>query len=389
MIASPIPDEAAATAAIVGVADTDYRRLQGGESQSAASLARDVVQAALSDAGLKPQDVDAVGIASYPFGHLDQEDLAALVGCRPRSRLPEGSVTAAVGAIACGEAETVVLVYATSQRSLGVQYGGARGTRFYRSYYYYHPWGFSSQGAHWALAFQRHQLTYGSTEEQLGAVAVELSKHASLNPRAVRQTALTLPDYLSSRYICRPLRRPDYCMVNDGAVALVLRRLDRSADLPHIPVVVQAHAATQLSAGVAELRPLVMDAQYEAIQAVTQFGLRQAGGLLTRDFGHFQVYDAFSVNLPFALEGAGFCPRGEGFAYIQDGRIGLDGEIPSNTSGGMLFESYMQGWNHSVEAVRQLRHEAGDRQVKDVHRSMYLTFTSGSAGCTILARADA
>src|SRR6185437_13395778 len=100
MIVSPIRDEAAPVAAIVGIADTDYRLLQGDDSHSAAALAREVVRAALSDAGLTPKDVDAVGLASYPFGHLDAEDLAVLVGRGPRSRLPEGSVAAAVAAIA-------------------------------------------------------------------------------------------------------------------------------------------------------------------------------------------------------------------------------------------------------------------------------------------------
>ncbi len=379
----------ASAAAIVGLADTDYRTLALQPNGETGSPAVDVLERAIADAGLTNDDVDAVGIAGYPVGCLGHDDLAPVLGARPYQKLPAGSIAAAVTAIATGEASTVALVYATSQRSVGVQYGGASGTRAYQSYYYYHPWGFSSQGAHWALAFQRHQLCYGSTEKQLGAVAVELSRYASLNSRAVRPTPLTLDDYLESRYICRPLRRPDYCMVNDGAVALILTAPDRARSLPHLPVIVSGSASTEEAVDAAQIRSLVMDAQYPAIKSATEAALLAAGGLSTQTIDHFQVYDAFSVNLPFALEGAGFCPRGEGFSYIQDGRIGLAGDLPSNTSGGMLFESYMHGWNHTVEAVRQLRHESGERQVEGAAHSLYVLFTSCFAESVVFSRADA
>ena len=377
-----------APVAVVGVADTDYLALKGRKGYSAAELARDVLEAAVLDSGLSARDIECVGVTSYPRDSLRDTNLMTSLGIHPREVLEEGTLTAAAAAIRDGRADTVALVYATAQRSIGVQYGGSQGTRYYESYYYYHPWGFSSQGAHWALMFRRHQLTYGSTEEQLGAVAEAVSLHASLNPKAVRQSPLSLADYIASPYICRPLRRADYCGVNDGAVALILRRADKASGLPHTPVAIAAHSEATQKVDVAQLRPLVMEGQYDAIRSVTKDALDRAGGLGIGDIDHFQAYDASTVNLPLALEGAGFCERGLGFDYIQDGRIGLSGELPCNTSGGMLFEAYMQGWNHAVEAVRQLRHEAGNRQVDDARFSMYVMQTSGSVSNMIYARLD-
>jgi acetyl-CoA acetyltransferase len=137
---------------------------------------------------------------------------------------------------------------------------------------------------------------------------------------------------------------------------------------------------------VAQLRSLVMDLQFPAIETSSKEALAMAGGLTVDHVNHFQVYDAFSVNVPISLEAAGFCKQGEGFEYIQDGRIGIGGELPCNTSGGMLSESYMHGWNHSVELVRQLRHEAGARQVTDAETSMYVRLSSEEAECTVFRR---
>jgi acetyl-CoA acetyltransferase len=109
-------------------------------------------------------------------------------------------------------------------------------------------------------------------------------------------------------------------------------------------------------------------------------------GAQRSDIGHFQAYDASTVNLPIALEGAGFCRRGEGLDFVQAGRIEVGGALPCNTSGGLLSESYMHGQNHVVEAVRQLRHEAGERQVAGVEASMYVAMTTGTASCTVFER---
>jgi acetyl-CoA acetyltransferase len=111
-------------------------------------------------------------------------------------------------------------------------------------------------------------------------------------------------------------------------------------------------------------------------------------GIGRADIDHFQSYDASTVLLPLALEGAGFCEIGEGFAFVANGEIALGGSLPCNTSGGMVSESYLHGWNLAVEAVEQLRHEAGRRQVNGAMYSMYCRATTTEAAVTVLARDD-
>jgi acetyl-CoA acetyltransferase len=365
--------------AIVGVGETDYAadyragRSRAGAGAEAApldsyALGLRAFQRALTDSGLRKGEIDGLGVSQ-----LNLERVRELTGLEPL--WTGGGLEDAVEAICVGHCTTVALVYGFAQRSQGVVYGGGSiGPTAVRPlhYYYYHPWGFSSQGAHWAMMFRRHQLLYGSTEEELGAVAVAIRKHASLNPNAVMQTPITLADYLSSRYICRPLRLLDYCIVNDGGVALILRRADMSRDLPHTPVLISGFAEASAGRDSAQMRTVVGELQPN-LEIAGARALAMAG-LTVKDIQHFQAYDASTVNLPILLEGFGFCKRGEGLAFCQDGRIELGGELPCNTSGGMLSESYMQMWNHFAEATRQLRHEAGVRQVESVETSMWGLF---------------
>jgi acetyl-CoA acetyltransferase len=368
-------------AAIVGVGNTrygeDYRNRE--RPRTARDLAAEAFARAIEDSGLAPADIDGLAVARAPGGVQPDAAFLASLGLAPAWIQPpevEDPLTVAIEAMAAGKCSTVALLYASDQRSASVKYGGAAtASKYYLSYYYYHPWGFSSQGAHWALMTQRHRLLYGSTEEQLGAVAVAQRRHARLNPDAVMQKPLSLDDYLASRYVCRPLHLPDYCMVNDGGVVLILRRAERARGGRQQPVLIAGSASVHVTADAAQLRPQVLDLQYGAIRAAADACFAQAR-LTRRDVKHLQVYDAFSINVPIALEGVGFCKRGEGLQFVQGGRIEVGGELPCNTSGGMLSESYMHGWNHAVEAVRQLRGQGGKRQVAGADVSLYTIFTS-------------
>jgi acetyl-CoA acetyltransferase len=382
--------EIAGKVAIVGIGHTrfgeDYREKR---QRTARDLASEAFRKALEDSGVAPAEIDGAAFTRAPGCVQPDAAFFAELGIAPawvREPYADGdALTDAIEAIAAGRCKTVALIYASEQRSASVQYGGATSaSKFYLSYYYYHPWGFSSQGAHWALMTKRHQLKYGSTEEQLGAVAVAFRKHARLNPDAVMQKPLDLTAYLEARYVCRPLRLLDYCMVNDGGIVLVLRAADRARGLRHVPVLIAGSATVEARTDYSQLRPQVMDLMQGAIRASAEACFALAG-LARRDVKHFQVYDAFSINLPVALEAIGFCKPGEGLSFAQNGRIELGGELPCNTSGGMLSEAYMHGWNHAVEAVRQLRGEAGARQVKDAEVSMY-TFLSSEMAKSILFR---
>ena len=141
------------------------------------------------------------------------------VGKRPRG------IVAAVQAINAGLCHTVALVYGNAQRSMNTQYGGpqAMGGDGILSYVYYAPWGMTSQGGLYSMMFRRHQLVYGTTEEQLGAVSVAFRKHASMNPNAVMYgKPITIDDYMNAKHVAEPLRLFDYCLINDGGVAIII-----------------------------------------------------------------------------------------------------------------------------------------------------------------------
>jgi acetyl-CoA acetyltransferase len=297
------------------------------------------------------------------------------------------AIVLAAQAINAGLCSTVACVYGNAQRSRNVQYGGRKavGGSAARSYVYYAPWGLPSQGALYALMFKRHQLTYGTTSEQLAAVSVAFRRHASLNANAVMTERFTVEDYLSSPYVAEPLRLLDYCLVNDGGVAFILQRADRARHGRQTPVNVSGFGWAEMNIDSTQLRPRLKEFYYPAHRAVAA-EVYNMSGYGPADIDVYGTYDSFSTHLLFSLEGFGFCPEGEAGRWIQDGRIEIGGELPCNTSGGMLSESYMQGWNHQVELVRQLRGGLGERQVEGAEIAQYTQDAMGMCVGVIYTR---
>ena len=378
--------------AVVGVGETDYgddyraarAKTEGRQRLDSYGLAVKAFHRALADSGLEKEDVDGLAVGSFTI----HERVAELLGISPiysDSGMLWDILPAAVQAIHSGRCNTVALVYGYAQRSMGVRYGGPQIASGPMSHYYYHPWGWSGQPAHWALMFKHHQLKYGSTEEQLGAVAVTTRKHAILNENAVMRSPLTLDDYMSSRYIVRPLHLFDLCLVNDGGTCVILRRSNMSWDLPHAPVLVDGIGVATGGKDASQMRWLVKDMFYTYLSTAGAQAFEMAG-MGPKDIDHLQPYDSGSVHVPISLEGFGFCKQGEGLEFCQDGRIGLGGELPVNTGGGMLSETYMMGFNHIVEATRQLRREAGARQVENIQTSMFSHCSMNGAAPVIFRR---
>jgi acetyl-CoA acetyltransferase len=363
------------TAAVVGIGCTEFGHLP---DSTADDLGIEALQSALADAGLSVTDVDGlitVRVSSY-------EVIASRMHIEPRwaTQLPaEGRMTGvaiqqAVMAIEAGMASTVALVYGNDGRSQGHTYGGrgasasAAATGYGTHPNLTLPYGMTSPGAFYALMFQRYSAQYGAGPEELSTVARTFRDHAALNPQAVFTEAISLADYLHSRHIVEPLRIYDYCLINDGGVAMILTRADRAGDCAQPPVQVLGFAQ-QGALSDSDFPP--EDFWHDAIAAVGRRAYEMAG--CTRsDVDVLMAYDNFSPNVLFAVEGLGFCQPGEGTGWIQDGRIGLCGSLPINTSGGHLSESYMQGWGLNVEAVRQVRGSCGARQVADVDVAQYL-----------------
>jgi acetyl-CoA acetyltransferase len=290
------------------------------------------------------------------------------------------SVIQAVTAIETGLADIVALVYGNDQRSVGTQYGGpqAMGGDMFLSYIYHAPWGMTSQGALYALMFSRFAELYGVSERDLGHVAVAQREGAARNPNAIMRKQITIEDYMAAPYIVEPLRLFDYCLINDGGVALILAEADLAKKLSTKPAFIEAVGRYDLNQGATSLEPRLTDFYRPAQQAVAEqiFG---ACGLDRKDIDALQVYDSFSVHVPLALEGYGYCAVGESGKFMREAGIGLGGKLPTNTSGGHLSESYMQGWNHQIECVRQIRGECGDRQIADCRRVHYCSDVAGKA----------
>jgi acetyl-CoA acetyltransferase len=354
--------------AVIGVGTTSFGRLPG---YSADDLGGWALTEALADAGLKSADIDGLivnRVSSY-------EVIASQYGIQPswvaqlptEGRMSGASVQLAALAIATGMCRRVALVYGNNGRTAGATYGG-QGEGYGTSSELTLPYGFTSPGAFYALMLQRHRHLYGTSEDQLATVATTFRHHASLNENAVMREPIGLGDYRDSRFIVEPLHLFDYCLINDGGVALVMCAAEEAADLVDKPVYVLGFAQ-QGQLVESDFPP--EDFWAAAIAAVGE----RARAMARRDRGDMDalmVYDNFSPNVLFALEGLGYCGPGESGDWIQDGRIRLGGELPVNTSGGHLSESYMQGWGLNAEAVRQLRGDCGARQVEGAATVQYV-----------------
>lgn len=219
------------------------------------------------------------------------------------------------------------------------------------------------------MIWSHYQQVFGATEADLGAVAVQVRKNAMRNPNAIMQSELTIEGYLASRYIVRPLHLYDICLVNDDAVCLILRRADMAKDMPHNPVEIAGWGWMNLGGN--KMHTLVRERMCPQFQEAGRQALEMAGVALS-DVQHFEGYDASSIHLVSHLEGHGFVEPGEGLAFFQSGAADIGGSLPVNTGGGILSGAYMHGWSHVAEIVRQLRREAGARQVEGVEVSMFL-----------------
>jgi acetyl-CoA acetyltransferase len=372
------------TAAVVGVGNSDYvadhARVRAGEKPASnLGYAAIAFQRALADAGITARDVDGL-MCGYGCPY---ERVAEMLGLDVRWGNHNDAMMGlqeAVLAISTGMAEVVALIYGNDQRSASFNYGGSNavGGAAFLSYVYHAPWGFTSQGALYAMQFRRYMHERGFTEAELGEVAVAQRLHASLNPQAVMRKRITIEEYLASAYVTEPLHLFDYCMINDGGVALIMMSAERAEKAARKPVYVHGIGRYELNAGATSLEPRLTEFYLPAQRKAGEQVFNMAG-VGPRDMSCLQVYDSFSPHVPLALEGYGYCEVGEAGRFLRESGISLAGKLPVNTSGGHLSESYMQGWGHQVEAVRQLRGEAGERQVKDCRFVHYSSDVAGKA----------
>jgi len=355
--------------AIIGVGNTQYGRLPGKDTYD---LGAEALLNALDDCGLRMSDIDGLIVNRIP----DYQRFAEMVGLTPnfacitpgQGRMSGVTIELAASIIDAGLANTIALVYGNNGRSAGDAYGGVNDRYGSGGAGQWFPYGMTSPGAAHAMMFQRHAHLYGTTSEQLAAIPIAFRRHAALNPGAVFRDVITLEDHQNSRYIADPLHIFDYCLINDGGVAIIITRSDRARDALKKPVYIRGFAqATDLKDSTFPSE----DFWHGALSRAAD-GVYSMADVERDDMNALMIYDNFSPTVLFSLEGFGFCGIGESGAWIQAGRLELGGQFPTNTSGGHLSESYMQGWALNVEAVRQVRGECGDRQVPGARLVQYI-----------------
>jgi len=350
--------------AVVGAAECDL----GVTGRSILGLQTQAVTRALADAGLTLRDVD--GIATTGVSRFSATQLADHLGLRPRwtdSTYAGGSVfemfiARATQAIEAGQADIVVISFASNQRSARSRSLGGAVDAHMPEAQFETPYAPLFPLSYYAMAAQRYLHNSGGTREQLAEVAIAAREWALLNPAAFRHEAgpLTVEDVLAARMVSSPLTVADSCLVTDGGGAVVLTSAERARDLPRRPVHVLGYGERTTNISMTAAPDLTVTGAADAgAEAFARADLTPA------EIDVAQLYDSFTITPVLTLEALGFCGRGEALEFIAGGRIRPGGELPTNTSGGGL--SYCHPGQFGVlllvEAVRQLRGEAGDRQV--------------------------
>jgi acetyl-CoA acetyltransferase len=235
-------------------------------------------------------------------------------------------------------------------------------------------------------SFMRHMYDYGTTPEQVAAVRVAHSGHASNNPKAYYKKRVTVEEVVNSRIICKPLHLLDCCVETDNATAIVVASADRARDGRHPPVLIRGVAGRVC-------KPRAdMHYQHGPISRVAGYYGREIlwpnSGVGPEDIDVTGSYDAFTFTTMLQLEDYGFCRKGEGGHYVSDGTIKLGGRRPNNTSGGHLCEGYTHGMNMVIENVRQLRHDADDSCPVGPGGKRQHTYDYSEGGCRQVKRCE-
>jgi acetyl-CoA acetyltransferase len=350
--------------------------------------------AVLDDAGLAKSDLDGIITSNGAPVGVDYEEFVLAAGLDIRwavqlwshGRWAATCIAQAALAVSAGVANYVLVAntagtprgYSRHLRGLGTGHlkeplrdaGGGHG-----------EWamhGFDAPGSATALVAQRYMERYGATEEDLAAVPIAFRAHAQRNPMAImRDKPMTYDEYCAEPMIAAPFRRADFCLTNEGSTCLIVTTRERALDLPSSPVVIAGFEGIKSSRDdyILFARPgLGVGISAETDGAIVPPTLAYAmAGIDRSDVDALYVYDSFSSNLWLVLERFGFTGEGEAFEYVRETGLGLSSTMPVNTNGGLLSEGHFSGFAHIIEMVRQLRGEAGGRQIAGAQVTQWAT----------------
>lgn len=375
-------------AAIVGMAETEFGKgLAGSEFE----LACRAITAALADAGIRADEVDGLSCSNMEATH--EEDLADALGFGDVtffSRIPAGggggcgTVGHAAMAIATGQAKVVVVWRSRKRSGRASRVWGKTAQEVTDYEMWLRPYGMIRPVDDIAPQTRRYMHDFGATREDLGRIALTFRAYANQNPRAMmRDKTLTMEQYLGARWISEPLCLFDCCLETDGAVAFVLVSADRAKDCPNKPAHVHAFAQG-ITPGSSLMANYNLEDPYRLQTYAAAKRLWQDSDIQPGDITVAQIYDAFTPEVLWSLEGFGFCERGEAAEFVRNGEIGPGGRLPVNTAGGSLSEAYIHGFNLISEAVRQIR-GTSSAQVENVD-SAFVCSSEGVPTSAIVLR---
>ena len=365
---------------IVGLGLTDMGKVYG---KNGAQFAAEATRLAVADAGLQLSDVDGLLVSTGMAKDVDLglqvdlnlRDLKVLTQMQAYGSTAGAMVQYASMVVESGMAEVVVCAFGDAPLKEGAGSGDA-----YTSGRTHAGWaglqqstGAVTPNVLYSLAARRHMLKYGTTSEQLGAIAVAQRDWAALNPLAQMRTPITLADHQNSRVISDPFHLFDCCLVSNGGVEVVVTTAERARNSkqPAVDVLgwAQSHPGTKLRRN--DNFGLVTGAAQSGPAAMSM------AGVTVDDIDLVELYDCYTYTALVTLEDYGFCVKGEGGEFVSTpGMIGPGGKLKVNTGGGQLSSYYMWGMTPLSEAIMQARGQAGARQ-QDRHE---LILVSGNGG---------
>jgi acetyl-CoA acetyltransferase len=386
-------EDVSGTVAICGVGESEHTKASG---RTTTEIVATAVERALDDAGLKPTDVD--GLMHVPLP--EQFDVAAFhehFGTSHdmwESKAGGGMVWAATApyeashALRDGKANVILntfgVAWATQRSKMVGGPGESHANELFKQNLEV-PFGWFPQPVYFATVARRHMYEFGTTQEQLGAIAVACRRHANLTPAAVmHDKPLSMEQYLASPPIVEPFRKEDCCLISDGGGAFVMTTPDRARDMPKAVVELAGVGLGNSVTGPHWAEQGAFTSTPQVFAAPVAF---EMAGIERSDVDVYSCYDPFTIHTLMQIEDSGFCEKGEGGAFVEGDTLHFDsGKLPTNTHGGLLSHAYVLGIAHVVEIVRQLRGEAA-AQVPDAEVGIYGGYTGPQAGTLILRRA--